>query len=283
MIALMCWGQLRVADMLQQAQLNIAGETIASRLWLGTSMYPSPHIMADAIQAAQPGFVTVSLRRQTAQQVEDNGHWHLLQQWLKNSDGKILPNTAGCQTAQEAVMLAHMARELFTTDWIKLEVIGDDYSLQPHPFELIKAAQQLMDAGFKVLPYCTDDLILCQELLDMGCPAVMPWGAPIGTGRGLQNPQQLATLRERLPDATLIIDAGIGKPSQAVQALEMGYDAVLLNTAVATAHDPILMATAFAQAVDCGRAAYQAGLMAERQSASASTPTMGLPFWHQDL
>lgn len=261
--------------------LQIAGESIGSRLWLGSSMYPSPECMLEALKVSQPGFVTASARRQTARQMSDNGHWEYLEQWLANSPAQILPNTAGCTTAKEAVLLANMTRELFGSDWIKLEVIGDDYTLQPDPFELLQAARELVAQGFKVLPYCTEDLVLCQKLLDAGCPAVMPWGAPIGTGRGLQNLTGLLTLRERLPDAVIVIDAGLGRPSQAAQALEAGFDAVLLNTAVARSPDPVSMAAAFAMAVDSGRMAYNAGLMVERDNAQASTPVVGMPFWHQ--
>lgn len=260
-------------------------KTISSRLWLGSSLYPSPQIMAAAIAAAMPGFVTLSLRRQSAAQVkeqlQEQGFWTLLQQQSAATGARLLPNTAGCHSAREAILLAQMARELFATDWIKLEVIGDDYSLQPHPLQLVEAARELVAQGFNVLPYCTDDLVLCQTLLELGCAAVMPWGAPIGTGKGLMNPYQLKTLRNRLPEAVLIVDAGLGKPSQAMAALEMGFDAVLLNTAVARAHDPVAMAAAFKQAVDGGRMAYRAGLMCERDQASPSTPTLGLPFWHQ--
>ncbi|WP_233243624.1 thiazole synthase [Bacterioplanes sanyensis] len=261
--------------------LQLAGESIASRLWLGSSMYPSPEVMSQAISAAQPGMVTVSLRRQTAQQLADNDHWRYLQQHLQHNECRILPNTAGCHSADEAVLLAHMARELFGTRWIKLEVIGDEYTLQPHPVQLLAAAERLLADGFEVLPYSTDDLVLCRDLHQMGCAAVMPWGAPIGTGRGLQNQRQLQQLRERLPEAVLVIDAGLGKPSQAMAAIEMGFDAVLLNTAVAKAQDPVAMAQAFAKAVDGGRQAYLAGLMVEQTQASPSTPTLGLPFWHQ--
>lgn len=262
--------------------LVIAGQRIPGRLWLGTAMYPSPQVMGQALQAAGSGFVTASVRRQTARQVEDNGHWQLIDQWLQESGSLLLPNTAGCHSAREAILMANVARQLFDTRWIKLEVIGDDYSLQPHPFQLLEAARELIAQDFLVLPYCTEDLVLCQELLSIGCPAVMPWGAPIGTGRGLQNLQGLKTLRERLPDAVMIIDAGIGKPSQAMQAMELGFDGVLLNTAVARAHDPVQMAAAFAAAVQGGRQAWRAGLMAERQQAVASTPVLGMPFWHQD-
>lgn len=261
--------------------LSIAGETIPGRLWLGTSMYPSPTCMTQSLEAGQPGFVTVSARRQTAREMADNGHWALLQEWLEHNPARILPNTAGCSTAREAVLLANMTRALFDTNWIKLEVIGDDYTLQPDPFQLVEAAEELVSQGYNVLPYCTEDLVLCQRLLDLGCPAVMPWGAPIGTGRGLQNIPGLINLRERLPNAVMIIDAGIGRPSQAAHALELGFDAVLLNTAVAKSPDPVRMSAAFASAVSAGRMARQAGIMTERAQASASTPVIGMPFWHQ--
>jgi len=192
-----------------------------------------------------------------------------------------LPNTAGCRTAKEAVALAQMSREIFATSWIKLEVIGDDYNLQPDPFGTLDAAEQLIKLGFQVFPYCTDDLVLCQRLRDVGCQVLMPWGSPIGTGRGLLNPYALQTVRERLPEIPLIVDAGIGKPSHAMQALELGFDGVLLNTAVAQAADPILMAQAFREAIEAGRKSYRAGAMPERQTAQPSTPTLGTPFWHQ--
>ena len=261
--------------------LIIAGQSFSSRLWLGSAMYASPEQMMSAFKAGQPGFITVSLRRQTANEVSDNGHWALLTEWMADSESQLLPNTAGCHSADEAITLARMARALFATDWIKLEVIGDQHTLQPDPFELVTAAEELTRDGFKVLPYCTDDLVLCEKLLAMGCPVVMPWGAPIGTGKGLLNPYQLRTLRERLPEAVLVVDAGIGRPSQAAQAMEMGYDAVLLNTAVAKAHDPIMMAGAFRQATEAGRQAWRAGAMTERDMASPSTPVAGLPFWQQ--
>ena len=263
--------------------LVINREKIGGRLWLGTSHYPSPEVMLRALDAAQPGFVTVSLRRQTAREVADNGYWAGLQDWMTTSDARLLPNTAGCQSASEAIRLAVMARELFGTSWIKLEVIGDDYTLQPHTLELVDAATELCRQGFDVLPYCTDDLGVCEALLRAGCHGVMPWAAPIGTGKGLLNPYQLRTLRERLPEAVIVVDAGIGRPSQAMQAMELGVDAVLLNTAVARAHDPVAMAAAFSAAVVGGRQAWAAGLMAERDIASPSTAVAGLPFWHQPM
>ena len=253
------------------------GQSFASRLLIGSALYPSPQIMADAIRASGAGIVTVSLRRQAPAQAGGNQFW----QGLQELGCVLLPNTAGCHSVREAVTLAQMSRELFATDWIKLEVIGDDYNLQPDPTGTLEAAQQLLKLGFRVFPYCTDDLVLCQRLRDAGCEVLMPWGSPIGTGRGLMNPYALQTLRERLPDIPLIVDAGIGKPSHALQAMELGFDGILLNTAVAQASDPVLMASAFADAVSAGRKAWRAGLMPERQTAQPSTPTLGQPFWHQ--
>lgn len=249
-----------------------------SRFLIGTALYPSPQIMRDAIQASGAEIVTVSLRRQAPAQGGGNTIWD----YIRTLDCTLLPNTAGCRNAKEAVTLAQMSQEIFQTNWIKLEVIGDDYNLQPDPFGTLEAAEQLIKLGFAVFPYCTDDLVLCQRLRDVGCRVLMPWGAPIGTGRGLMNPYALQTLRERLPDMPLIVDAGIGRPSHAMQALELGYDAVLLNTAVAQAADPVLMAQAFRGAIAAGRQSYLAGSMPERQTAQPSTPTVGMPFWHQD-
>ena len=248
-----------------------------SRFLLGTALYRSPAQMSEAIKASGSEFITLSLRRQNPQHNDGEAFWQL----IKDTGCKLLPNTAGCKSAKEAINLAEMSRELFATDWIKLEVIGDDYNLQPDPFELVIAAKELIKRGFKVLPYCTDDLILCLRLRDAGCQVLMPWGAPIGTGQGLLNKYHLQSLRERITDIPLIIDAGLGSPSQAAAALEMGYDAVLLNTAVAKADDPALMAKAFSLAIRAGRSAYLAGLMQRRQTATPSTPVLGQPFWHQ--
>jgi thiazole synthase len=178
------------------------------------------------------------------------------------------------------VTTAEMAREVFETDWIKLELIGDDYTLQPDTLNLPQAADLLLRAGFKVLPYTTDDLVLCQRLIDVGCQAIMPWAAPIGTGKGPLNPYALQTLRERV-SVPLIVDAGLGRPSHACQVLEWGFDAVLLNTAVALALDPIGMARAFADAVQAGRRAFLCGTMTAQDLAQPSTPVLGTPFWHQ--
>ncbi|MBU2881419.1 thiazole synthase [Psychrosphaera sp. B3R10] len=260
------------------SQLTIYGDTFDSRLLIGTALYPSIKVMRQAIEASGSEIVTLSLRRQSPQ---DNGGEQFWQQ-IKELNVTLLPNTAGCHSVKEVVNLAKMSRELFQTDWIKLELIGDEYSLQPDPFELVKATDILLKDGFKVLPYCTDDLVLCRRLADLGCEVIMPWGAPIGTGQGLLNPYALETIRHRLPDTTLIIDAGIGLPSHAVQAFELGYDAILLNSAVAQATDPVLMATAFKYAADAGRIGFLAGRMPEKQIAQPSTPTMGMPFWHQE-
>ena len=192
-----------------------------------------------------------------------------------------MPNTAGCHSAKEAITTAQMAREVFGTNWIKLEVIGDQYNLQPDPFETVKAAETLIKEGFEVFPYTTDDLVVAKKLVDVGCKILMPWGSPIGSGQGLMNPLNLKAIREKFPDIQLIVDAGIGKPSHATQAMELGYDGVLLNSAIALAHDPIMMAEGFKYALEAGRLGFQAGAMQKREFASPSTPTIGTPFWHQ--
>ncbi|MGN6315308.1 thiazole synthase [Trinickia sp.] len=258
--------------------LTLYGVAFASRVLLGTSRYPSLRSLADSIDAARPGMVTVALRRQMTEQTAEAGFFDL----LKARGVPLLPNTAGCQSVAEAITTAHMAREVFETDWIKLELIGDDYTLQPDPIGLIEAAERLIKDGFKVLPYCTEDLVIGRRLLDAGCEALMPWGAPIGTGKGVINPYGLRVLRDRLPDVPLIVDAGLGLPSHACQVMEWGFDGVLLNTAVSQATFPADMARAFAQAVEAGRGGYVAGPMAQRESAQASTPVVGMPFWHQD-
>ena len=257
--------------------LILYGETFNSRLLLGTSRYPSPKVMADAVAGARPAMVTASLRRETAQGQASQEFWQL----LKAMAVPVLPNTAGCHSIQEVLTTAEMAREVFETDWLKLELIGDDYSLQPDTLKLPETAERLIKAGFKVLPYCTEDLVLCQRLVDVGCQAVMPWAAPIGTGKGPINPYAMRLLRERL-DVPLIVDAGLGLPSHACQVMEWGYDAVLLNTAVALANNPVSMAHAFALAVQAGRDAFLGGVMQAQESAQASTPLLGTPFWHQN-
>jgi thiazole synthase len=256
---------------------HVGDITLRSRFLLGTAGYPSPAVLAQAITASGAEIVTVGLKRSLAGQ-GDNGFVAAIRSALATTGARLLPNTAGCRTAREAVQLAQMARELYDTPWVKLEVVGDEHTLQPDPFELVQAATELTRLGFTVFPYCTDDLVTCRRLLDAGCPLLMPWGAPIGSGQGLLNPFALRTLRERLPDTVLIVDAGIGTPSHAAQALEMGYDAVLLNSAVAQAREPVAMAHAFRLAIEAGRTAWCSGPMARQDFAVASTPVLGHPF-----
>ena len=256
---------------------QVGDVTLASRFLLGTAGYPSPVVLGRAIAASGAQVVTVGLKRQLAAG-GDNGFIEIIRAALAERGARLLPNTAGCTTAREAVQLAHMARELYGTPWVKLEVVGDEYTLQPDPVQLVDAAGQLARAGFTVFPYCTDDLVTCKRLLDAGCPLLMPWGAPIGSGQGLVNPFALRLLRERLPGVPLVIDAGIGAPSHAAQAMEMGFDAVLLNSAVSQSSDPVRMAGAFGQAIEAGRAAYLAGVMARQDFAVATTPVTGNPF-----
>ncbi|MCA0176599.1 MAG: thiazole synthase [Proteobacteria bacterium] len=253
--------------------LTVYGTPLASRFLLGTAGYPSPQVLRGAIAASGAEVVTVGLKRALAAG-GDNGFVDIIRQ----SGCRLLPNTAGCRTAREAVALAQMARELYGTPWVKLEVVGDEYTLQPDPWELVAAAETLVKDGFQVFPYCTDDLVTCQRLLDVGCQVLMPWGAPIGSGQGLANPLALRTLRARLPGAVLVVDAGIGAPSHAAHAMELGYDAVLLNSAVAQARDPVGMAAAFGGAITAGRQGYVAGIMARQDMAVATTPVGGRPF-----
>ena len=259
----------------REDQLVLYGQGFTTRLLLGTARYDSPSLLADAIAVAQPAMLTVSLRRQVAGSSESGqAFWSL----LRASERTILPNTAGCLTAREAVKTACMARELFETNLIKLEVIGDEVNLQPDPFGLVEAAVELVRLGFQVLPYCTEDWVLCRRLMDAGCEVLMPWAAPIGTGQGPRNPRALRELRERAPEVPLIVDAGLGLPSHACQVMEWGFDGVLLNTAVSRALDPVRMAGAFASAVGAGRAAFLAGPMIARDAAVPSTPEIGRPF-----
>ena len=245
------------------------GVTLNSRLMLGTAQYPSPAILQQAIAASGAEVITVSLRREG----RGGGDFRRL---IAETGCRILPNTAGCHTAAEAITTAQMAREVFGTSWIKLEVIGHADTLQPDPFALVDAARTLCADGFEVFPYTTEDLILGEKLVEAGCQVLMPWGAPIGSGQGLRNIDGLRSMRAHFPDIPLVVDAGIGAPSQAAQAMELGYDAVLLNTAVAKALDPVAMAGAFGQAVSAGLMAADAGLMPRRDMAAASTPIFGL-------
>ena len=259
---------------------KIGGKTLNSRLLIGSALYPSPANMEDAIKISGSEIVTVSLRRQAAGEgggAGGNQFWDI----IKSMGIEVLPNTAGSHSAKEAITTAEMAREVFGTNWIKLEVIGDQYNLQPDPFETVKAAEVLIKEGFEVFPYTTDDLVVAKRLADVGCNIIMPWGSMIGSGKGLMNPDNLVAIRKQFPDLQLVVDAGIGKPSHATQAMELGYDGVLLNSAIALAQDPVKMADAFRVAVEAGRLGYEAGVMQKREFASPSTPTVGTPFWHQ--
>jgi thiazole synthase len=250
------------------------GTELTSRLMLGTAQYPSPAILAEAFRASAAGIATVSLRRESGGGRAGEDFWAI----IRDLGVLVLPNTAGCHSVKEAVTTAHMAREVFGTPWIKLEVIGHTDTLQPDPFALVEAARILADDGFQVFPYTTEDLVVAERLLDAGCEVLMPWGAPIGSGLGLTNPYGLRALRARFPDTPLVVDAGIGLPSHAAAAIEMGYDAVLLNTAVARAGDPVAMARAFARALEAGALARAADPMPPRDMAAASTPTIGKAF-----
>jgi thiazole synthase len=259
-----------------QDPLKLYGQSFPTRILLGTARYESPKTLVEAINVADPAMVTVALRKQISGGLTaGQSFWEI----LRNTKRALLPNTAGCYTVKEALNTALMARELFQTDFLKLEVIGDDQNLQPDPFGLVEAATELVKRSFRVLPYCTDDIVLCRRLLDAGCEVLMPWAAPIGTGQGPRNPRALRELRERLPDVPLIVDAGLGLPSHACQVMEWGFDGVLVNTAVSRAIDPVRMATAFASATQAGRLGYIAGPMTVQDLAVASTPEIGKPFW----
>lgn len=251
--------------------LTFGEHAFASRVLMGTSRYPSPQVMLDALAAAEADLVTVSIRRVN---VGDTSEGSLLSMLTENGY-RLLPNTAGCYTAKEAVLTAELAREALGTDLIKLEVIGDDETLLPDVEQTLKAAKTLVDKGFIVLAYANDDPITCRKLAGLGCAAVMPGGAPIGSGAGLVNPYNLRIIRELLPDTPLIIDAGIGTASDATLAMELGYDGILLNTAVANAQHPVQMARAMRHAVEAGRLAYGAGRTPRRLYAQASSPMEG--------
>jgi len=265
-------------DIAEEDGLEFYGTPVDSRLLLGTAQYPSPAILGAAVEASAAGIVTVSLRREAARGGGGQRFFELIRSW----DVRVLPNTAGCRTAKEAITTAHMARELFDTKWVKLEVIANDDTLQPDLFGLVEAAGELARQGFEVFPYTTEDLGAAERLMAAGCEVLMPWGAPIGTGRGLANCYGLRTMRNYFPGVPLVVDAGIGAPSHAAEAMELGYDAVLLNTAVAKAGNPVAMASAFASAITAGREAYRAGLMEQRDMAEPSTPVAGTPFFNLD-
>ena len=241
---------------------------------LGTAQYPSPAILLETIRASRTEVVTVSLRRESGTERAGQDFWAL----IRSAEVRVLPNTAGCHSVKEAVTTAQMARELFDTPWIKLEVIGEDDTLQPDVFGLVEAARILNQEGFQVFPYTTEDLVVASKLIDVGCRVLMPWGAPIGSAQGLNNPRALKRMRAHFPEVPLVVDAGIGLPSHAAEAMELGFDAVLLNTAVAKAGDPVSMGRAFAQAIEAGRVAREADPIRARDMAAPSTPVLGQAF-----
>lgn len=251
--------------------LQIGSDTFASRILLGTSRYPNPQVMLDALEASGAELVTVSIRRVNVYDRADESVLSL----LRERGYGLLPNTAGCYTAREAVLYANLAREALETDRIKLEVIGDDETLLPDVEQTLSAARTLIGDGFVVYAYINDDPISCRKLADLGCAAVMPLASPIGSGMGLVNPYNLQLIRELVPETPLIVDAGIGTPSDAVRAMELGYDGILLNTAVAEAQHPVQMATAMRYAVEAGRLAFKAGRIPKRLYAQASSPLEG--------
>jgi thiazole synthase len=258
--------------------LTIAGRSIRSRLLLGTGGFPSLELLAEAIAASGSELVTVALRRiDPAGQLAGRGS---LIDVLSDAGVQLLPNTAGCRTARDAVITARLARETFATDWIKLEVIGDEDTLLPDAPELLRAAEELVDEGFVVLPYTSDDPVLARRLADLGCAAVMPLGSPIGSGMGIRNPYNISLIREAV-DVPVVLDAGIGTASDAALAMELGCDAVMVASAITRAQDPVAMARAMRAAVHAGRLARGAGRIPRRLYATPSTPEDGLPDFGQ--
>jgi thiazole synthase len=255
-----------------RVSFSVAGHDFGSRLILGTGGAANLHILEQAIKASGTELVTVALRRVDSAATMHGGLLDL----LERCGVRLLPNTAGCYTATEAVKVAQLAREAFDTDWVKLEVIGDERTLLPDGAELLRAAEQLVDDGFTVLPYTTDDPVLARRLADAGCAAVMPAGAPIGSGLGILNPHHLRLIRQSV-DIPVILDAGVGTASDAALAMELGCDAVLLASAVTRAADPVAMATAMRYAIEAGRLAARAGRIPKRTHALASTPDEGRP------
>jgi thiazole synthase len=250
-------------------KLLLAGKEFSSRLIIGTGKYRSFQEMQAAHNASGAEMVTVAVNRVPLDRKTESFLDFL------DPEMQILPNTAGCFDAEHAIRTARLAREALETEWVKLEVIGDPVTLLPDNEQTLDAARVLIKEGFIVLPYFSDDLIMAKKLLDAGCPAVMPLAAPIGSGMGVQNPSNLRIMREQLPDATIIVDAGVGVPSDASVAMELGADAILMNTAIAEAGNPEQMATAMRLAVEAGRLAYLSGRMPRRLYASASSPIQG--------
>jgi thiazole synthase len=258
-----------IEGMSREDTLTIAGRTLHSRLLLGTGGFPSLELLAAAISASGSELVTVALRR-----IDLQAQGSLLDVFTQTGV-RLLPNTAGCFTARDAVLTAKLAREAFATDWVKLEVIGDEDTLLPDAPELLRAAEELVNDGFVVLPYTTDDPVLARRLADVGCAAVMPLGSPIGSGMGIRNPYNIALIREAV-DVPVVLDAGVGTASDAARAMELGCDAVMAASAVARAEDPVRMARAMRAAVEAGRLAHGAGRIPKRLHATASTSNEGL-------
>ena len=249
--------------------LTIAGESFGSALILGTAGYPNRQIMLESLAASGAEIATVSIRR-----VDLSAPKESLVDLLAGKC-RLLPNTAGCATARDAVLTAQLAREALGVDWVKLEIIGDRETLYPDVEQLLKAAAELSGDGFQVLAYCNDDPVTCEKLADLGCAAVMPLGAPIGTGLGILNPYNIETICRRL-STPVILDAGIGIASDAARAMELGCAGVMLNTAIAKADDPVTMASAMRLAVESGRLSRLAGRIPKRLHAEASSPELGL-------
>jgi len=264
--------QVQHDNIKNMSNLIIAGKEFSSRLIVGTSRYPDPHTMLQSLEASGTDFVTVSIRRLNLKSADGQ---ESIMNMIDRNKYWILPNTAGCFTAKEAVLTAQLAREALETNWVKLEVIGDDETLFPDVTELLKAAEQLLADDFIVLPYCNDDPITCRKLADMGCAAVMPLGAPIGSGMGIRNPYNIQIIRD-LIDIPVIVDAGVGTASDAALAMELGVDGILMNTAIAGAEHPVKMAEAMKLAIQAGRLAFEAGRIPKRLYAKASSPIEGM-------
>ena len=258
-------------DAVDHETLRIGDRELRSRLIMGTGRFPNHDVLLKALRVSGTDLVTVAIRRIDL----DDPTGETLVSLLRRENYRLLPNTAGCYTVQDAVMTAELAREALGTDLIKLEIIADEDTLYPDAEKVLEGARTLIDKGFQVMAYCTDDPIVCKKLEDLGCVAVMPLGAPIGSGMGILNPYNLALIRDKL-SGPLIVDAGVGTASDAALAMELGCDGVLLNTAVAHARDPVLMATAMRQAVEAGRRAYRAGRIPRKTYASPSSPTEGM-------
>jgi thiazole synthase len=250
---------------------SLAGKLYQSRLLVGTSRYPNLHVMKQALEASGAQLVTVSIRRLNLSDRSGAGVLDM----IDRSRYELLPNTAGCYTAKDAILTAHLAREALGTSLVKVEVLGDDRTLFPDAVQLLEACRALVADGFTVLPYCTDDPVLCRRLEDLGCAAVMPRGAPIGSGMGIRNPYNLQIIREQVK-VPVIVDAGVGTASDAALAMELGCDAVLLNTAIAGAQDPVKMAWAMRRGIEGGRLAYEAGRIPRKLYATASSPLEGM-------